>query len=184
MDTTKTNAPTLGFATPENWMVVRHPDFELVDEVKVRTQERWKESELSGSEWRFSYIADFLHKGHVLKTSGLGGRMEWAMLGLGGAYLSVSDNGVPNSVFDLEKTVCAQPGCRNPASVFYRVKKFYNNNGDSKEFVPYTLGGADAIPVIRFCQKHRHRGDCGLQDADANYEELPHPALSALAPKE
>jgi hypothetical protein len=168
----------LGFATPDNWRVVRHPDFELIDEVRIRVVERWKESELSGSEWRFSNVVECLHKGVVLKARSFGSRMEWALLGVGSAAMEAGDSGVPDEVSALEKIVCAQPGCRAPAEVFYRVKALYDNTGHMEE-LPHSYSAADAVYVIRFCRRHKHRGDCALQDADHNYEELPHPLLAA-----
>lgn len=169
----------MGFATPPNWRVVRHPDFQLVDEVRIRLVERWKESELSGDGWRFSTRVEALHKGRVLKSGGFGGRMEWALLGVGSVALQASDAGVPNEIFDLEKIVCAQPGCCKPATVFYQVKALFDNRGN-KEELPRSHDDPKTVYVIRFCDRHRHRGDCGLQDADANYIELPHPALAQM----
>lgn len=169
-------APIIGFATPKNWRVVRHPSFQLIDEVRIRLRERWKESEISGDEWRFSTLVECLHKGHVLKSRGFGGKMEWALLGVGMMALDVSDAGIPNEIMEFERIVCAQPGCREPAAVFYRVKATYDNAGH-KEELPHSWDGKGVVYVIRFCTRHRHRGDCGLQDSDANYEELLHPTL-------
>ena len=152
-------------------LVVRHPEYQMCDEVRIRLVERWKESELSGDEWRFSYLVEFLHKGVALGTKTFGDRMEWALLGAGAAYLGICDNGVPNELFELEKHVCAQPGCQNEATHVYRVKALYDNRGN-KEELPREYDALGVEHVIRFCGRHKHRGDCDLQDCDSNYELL------------
>lgn len=173
MDSTQ-KMDTLALVIPKNWRVVRHPDFELIDEARIRLRERWKDSEISGDEWRFSLVVECLHKGRLLKSRSFGSRMEWALLGIGMVAMEAGDSGVPNEIMALENTVCAQPGCCNPATVFYRVKALYDNAG-RKEDLPREWDSAGVVYVIRFCDRHRHRGDCGLQDSDANYEELPTP---------
>jgi hypothetical protein len=167
---------TACFATPDNWRVVRHPDFQLVDEVRIRICERWKESELSGDEWRFSYIVECLHKGLVVAARTFGSRPEWAVLGAGSVLMEANDNGVTNEIFELEKIVCAQPGCREHANVYYRVKALYDRSGN-KEELPCEYDPRGTVHVIRFCYRHRTRGDCGLQDSDSNYEEISLPFM-------
>ena len=179
MDSSR-NAPVIGFAVPNNWRTVRHPDFQLIDEIRISIKERWKDSEISGSEYRFSTVAECLHKGVVIASRGFGSDMNWAVMGVGALALSASDNGIPENVLAMEEIVCAQPACCAAATVFYRVKALYTNMG-AKEELPRPHDKDGTVHVIRFCTKHRYRGDCGLQDADANYQELPHPMLAAMA---
>lgn len=51
---------------------LRHDDDEWIDEVRIVTVPRWKESELSGDEWRFSTRIELYRKGHLLARSGSG----------------------------------------------------------------------------------------------------------------
>src|SRR3989304_10108915 len=44
----------------------RHPDDEWVDEIKLEVVPRYKESELSGDEWRVSTKISIFRKGHLL----------------------------------------------------------------------------------------------------------------------
>ena len=37
---------------------IDHPKAQRFDRVEARVVERWKESELSGDEWRFSFVVD------------------------------------------------------------------------------------------------------------------------------
>lgn len=57
---------------------IPHPDAERFDAVTVETVERWKESELSGDEWRFSYVATFWSHGQAITRVG-GGSVEEAL---------------------------------------------------------------------------------------------------------
>lgn len=59
---------------------------------------------------------------------------------------------------------CGQPGCvEAPVSLFRKRQDFYPNIGMLREYY-------DGDLFIRFCKKHLRRGDCGLDDADRNYE--------------
>lgn len=164
----------LSIVLPSNWRSVRHPDYQMVDEIRISLKERWKESELSGDEWRFSYITEYMHKGLVLYSKGNSGEIQYPVLGVGAGLMHVQDDGVCDAAFKLEETVCAQPGCRNPATRFYRVKALYDNAGN-KEELPRSHDREGTVYVIRFCGRHLHRGDCGLQDADHNYEAIALP---------
>lgn len=64
---------------------------------------------------------------------------------------------------EATKGLCMQPGCRNEPTVRYRIKQEYDRCGNEKE--SYSANGR------HFCDKHRRRGDCALEDADVNYEE-------------
>ena len=162
---------------------LRHPDDPFFDEVRVITVPRYKTSYASGGEWRFSYEVQCLRKGVVLKA---------------GSYGSF-DNAcaaVPNMVMNLGtfelgdaidahpelKAMCANPGCAKTATVAYRIKRDYCQTCFQPD--KFALDG-----IIKFCDEHRTRGDCGLQDCDKNYrevslsgEELPAAPATAAAP--
>lgn len=55
-----------------------HEDDEWFDNVTVQCVERWKESELSGDEWRFSYVVTFWRKGQPLLERGYS-KLHWAL---------------------------------------------------------------------------------------------------------
>jgi hypothetical protein len=160
--------------TAPTYSIVRHPDFQLYDEVRIRLVERWKDGELSGSEWRFSTRIEFLYKGLVIHETGYGGDMHWAIMGMGHQALLVSDSGVPDKVFKLERELCAQPGCQEKIAKWYRVKALYDNAGHREE-LPRSYHKPNTVCAIGFCDKHTHRGDCGLQDSDLNYELIEDP---------
>lgn len=142
----------------------RHHDDEWFDEVHIECVERWKESELSGDEWRFSYEVTVSRKGQVLIRRGFS-KLVWAIQHLPAilaANMAPCGNDDDKKFEDLN--YCAQPGCRNEGSIVYQLKKEYCSSGHASD--PHR-------PVyIRFCLDHKRRGDCGLEDADNNYEQV------------
>lgn len=142
----------------------RHEDDEWYDEVHITVRERWKESEMSGDEWRFSYVAEFKRKGVVHKTLS-NHRLEW-LLPQVAAHSSFAPAGDDDDAPKATNELCFQPGCVELATIQYRkVKDWCNRCGKGHE-VTYSEHHR------RFCNKHRRRGDCGLDDADANYVEV------------
>ena len=63
-----------------------------------------------------------------------------------------------------DENVCAQPGCgAEPVSLFRKVDDWWPRIGKKKEHY-------DGNAYRLFCKAHLRRGDCGLDDADSNYE--------------
>lgn len=163
-----------------------HPDDPWYDTCVVETVERWKESELSGDEYRFSYRVSFMRKGHVLLQRGFS---DWKCAL---AFIpSLSYNDMPagaddehehSVVIDERYTFCFQPGCPELATREFRIIKLYDRRG-SEAYM-----SADADYRFRFCDKHAgHRGDCGLLDSDVNLVEVAFGSdanAPALNPKE
>lgn len=150
-----------------------HEDDQWYDEMRVRCVERWKESEMSGDEWRFSYYVEFLRKADVL-VSRTFSRWEWAM-----AYVpSLALNDYPGGADEEHQEApvikhryefCFQPGCPELATREFRLIKLYAPR--SGQEIPKSL---DADHRMRFCYRHAgQRGDGGLMDADANLVEVP-----------
>lgn len=143
------------------------PDAQAFDEIRTKTLPRFKESELSGSEWRISAHTQFLRKGKVVyefTTSNI----EYATRLMDSKAIDCSEGN--GSYYAGEGELCDQEGCADRAAVVLRLKKRYSREGMSKD--PY------GTEVRYFCERHRHRGDCGLEDADENYEhflDLPKP---------
>ena len=54
-----------GDETNMQWNFIPLNKAERFDRVDVRTVERWKESELSGDEWRYSYVATLYQHGYA-----------------------------------------------------------------------------------------------------------------------
>lgn len=153
----------------------RHPDdLSFFDEVKIELRERYKTSGLSGDEWRFSWLIRCYRKGRCLVERRCGGHVsEYAgiiaaeALALGGETTMGAPRWEIVEKWDpsMEDGVCCQPGCCEPASVRYRMKKRFDRSCRYSEPIL-----DDEIRYREFCHKHADRGDAGLDDGPSNYE--------------
>ncbi len=143
----------------------RHPDDRWVDEVRIVTVPRFKTSWRSGDEWRTSVRIEFWRKGNVIHTRTVGD-LQAALMMVSGEYVRWGDEGILNP--DATKHLCFQPGCAERAVSEYELKANYCREGHQSE--PYQWSERR-----RFCQKHLRRGDCGLEDSDANYNIISGP---------
>jgi hypothetical protein len=134
------------------------PNAQAFDEVKIRTIPRWKESELSGDEWRISAVIELLRNGRVIVTRSFR-NVEMACAYASAVYYDATDNG--KASFAGEGDICDQEGCSEKATITYRKLANYCNAGHKSE--------SQMIKIRCFCEKHRERGNCGLDDADRNY---------------
>ena len=139
-----------------------HPDSEFFDEVRITTVPRWKESEMSGDEWRRSACLQLLWKGNVLVERSFR-NIETAVAILPSLIILTPENGEAGHPED-SKDYCFQPGCSKRAQVEYELVREYSREGFSCEptFTKYR----------RFCNVHSRRGDCGLEDSDRNYVQV------------
>lgn len=150
---------SLGLEKP--WNDLR-PDAQAFDEVRIVTVPRYKQSGLSGDEWRISASIQLYRKGKLIVERGCG-TVEAATAILPGFWLECIDNG--KGFFGGDGVHCDQEGCAALATVRYRKKADYCRQGHKTE--PHR-------PTYRhFCDRHETRGDCGLDDADVNYIREP-----------
>jgi hypothetical protein len=141
----------------ETYFTKKHNHDEGFDRVQIYLEPRWKESELSGDEYRWSHYAHAYRKGEVIAKGGGLTLLEAAIDLIPKLYvLSVQDL--------LTGDECAQPECPNEPDVLYRLITQWNRQG--------TLSSRKDNIVRPFCKDHVHRGDCGMEDNDLNYERL------------
>lgn len=145
------------------------PDAQPFDNIRIRTEPRYKTSGLSGDEWRISAVTEFYRKGKLVHTTHHG-NVEYAVRLLDADYINAVEDG--KGFFAGEGDCCDQEGCENEASVTYKLKNRFCHEGHKTEAMP-TILGEDAILVRKFCDEHKKRGDCGHEDSDANYEVVP-----------
>lgn len=142
----------------ERWRHDMKPDAQAFDRVEISTVPRYKTSGLSGDEWRISASIKFYRKGvlvHELATRNVASACHH----LGWHHDHAVDEG--KGYFAGEATTCDQEGCAEPATVWYRKTADYCREGHKAE--PHW-------PTYRqFCERHKTRGDCALDDADRNY---------------
>ena len=77
-----------------------------------------------------------------------------------GAWRFLPDN--------VNHALCFQVGCAETAVAEYRLRARYSQPDGFK----HELDPARDDYRRRFCLKHAQRGDCGLEDADSNYEKI------------
>lgn len=140
------------------------PDAQAFDEVRIITIPRYKQSGLSGDEWRISAEVQFWRKG-ILRHSVGHSNIEKACGCVYFDLMRAIDDG--KAYFAGEGNLCDQEGCLRDASVTYQLKQRFCREGH---------GTTPTHPTIRkFCDQHKKRGDCALEDADDNYT-LDNPA--------
>ena len=138
------------------------PDAAAFDEIRIVCVPRYKESELSGSEWRVSYHTEFYRNGNLVFRNDVHTSLDFAVHLLSHTYLNAIDNGF--AMYAGEGDFCDQEGCKNKATVkLVQTKEGCGRCGNVKEpefQTPYRL----------FCDRHKVRGDSSIDDADCNYQ--------------
>ena len=143
----------------------RLPDFEIIDEVLIGVKPRYKTSGLSGDEWRQSVSIVAKFKGVTVFEKTV--RDIEVALGMLYAFkIEACDEGIPDAVLKREKECCDQPSCSNRARNFYLLKK---RHSQGNRFEKDALAVDDQGHYRQFCNRHARRGDCCLNDTDANY---------------
>lgn len=140
------------------------PDAQAFDEVRFVTIDRFKESEMSGDEWRISVVMQFFRNGKIVHEVQAAGKMENAMAFAGFLYARACDDG--KGYFAGEDNYCDQEGCPLKATVTYRIKERKCSSCGQKE---EHYQGND---IAKFCDRHKRRGDSDLTDQDKNYEPV------------
>jgi hypothetical protein len=147
----------------------RHEGDEWYDEIRISVVPRYKTSGMSGDEWRTSSKIEIFRKGVLLKERSFG-KMHYAADFLPAVLHELADEGFTGSHEQFQR-LCFQPGCKEEGVVEYKLKdEFYPTYGDK---MPKREWRKDVRR--RFCEKHALRGDCGLEDADRNYELVSAP---------
>lgn len=142
------------------------PDAQAFDEIRIITVPRYKDSELSGAEWRISAEMQFYRKGKLIFTDGCS-NVENACYLLGAKHMIACDNAM--GYFAGEGDICDQEGCSQKATVTYRVKKEFSRDNPHE----WNKEVTDELKIRKFCNRHKTRGDSSFDDSDVNYEEIP-----------
>lgn len=143
-----------------------HPDDEGIDRIECVVVPRYKQSELSGDEWRVHVAVRFYRKG-TLVGEREAHTMQDATILLPSWWLSrpeISD--IP--LWKLGAETCHQYGCDKEAAVVVRLEDEFSARGEGplpKSEWPHETRRA-------FCLKHQRRGDCGREDSDDNYKSI------------
>lgn len=142
-----------------------HRDDEGIDKIEMQIVPRYKESELSGDEWRVSCHVSFYRKGNLIMETSFN-KMESAILGLGHLW-NTRPEWSPIALWGFDGTECHQPSCAEPATHVFQMKERFSAQGDG----PLPQGSFSSF--VAYCDKHKTRGDCGREDADRNLVAAP-----------
>jgi len=146
------------------------PENQFCDEVKVSTKIRWKESHLSGDEWRISAVVEFFRKGFLVHKSSWR-NVEIAMIHAWSDFVLKGESGkLSEKRTDWEQVKCFQEGCSNDAVWKLTLKKYYCVGGGNCGQEKYKDNSLIGKSYRLFCNKHKHRGDCDIEDCDSNYD--------------
>lgn len=138
------------------------PDAQGFDRIEITTVPRYKMSGLSGDEWRISALITFYRKGKAVHEVSVR-NIDTACRLLAWFHAEALDDA--KGYFAGEGDLCDQEGCVNRATVRGDMKMRYCSEGRPHEW---------HTPTYRlFCDQHKTRGDCGLEDADSNYVFSP-----------
>lgn len=149
----------LGSTTIINNKATR-PDRQRWDRVEMSTAVRWKESELSGDEYRISAVTRLFYKDHMVR--------EFQFSDVDDAIRYLDGSIIFNHAdwdFIDDSYLCDQEGFSKVASVKYKRLNAWTSRGDKETLYDWNLYRV-------FCDQHKTRGDCALDDADRNYEQV------------
>ncbi len=141
------------------------PEAQGFDEVRIVCVPYFKESDLSGSEWRTRYYTRFYRNGNLIDENCSGHTsLDHAVHLLSHTYAEALDHG--RGYFAGEGNYCDQEGCAKLATVYLeQIKTGCGRCGTVKE-------SEYSRPWRAFCEDHSTRGDSRLDDMDANYVKL------------
>jgi hypothetical protein len=146
----------------------RHPDSGWYDRVELDIVPRYKTSGMSGDEWRTSVRLRWFFKGLQVGEEYFGRDIELALGYVPHVLAVASDGGASNEWLEHEKKKCDQPGCAEDAVARFKLKRETAKDGSYLD--PAETEHHESYR--KFCKRHLRRGDCGREDADANYEPM------------
>jgi hypothetical protein len=145
---------------------LRLPDYEFFDEIRLVSASRWKESEMSGDEWRTIVGIELWFKGQVMARA-TGRDIKTALMLTCGLIYDDLDYDKKLHL-QLDQNCCDQLHCAKNAKVKLWLKKRYTPDGET---IATTAG---TRCYRKFCTEHAVRGhDAGWEDRDTNYDKDP-----------
>lgn len=139
-------------------------DWEPFDKIELKVVPRYKQSEMSGDEWRTGINLTFWFKGQMVQEAFFN-TMKGAIMMLPAIWLQ-AQGPIVAKVLELEDKYCAQPGCPNGASSSL-LKRFLKRLATNEGWLDKDM--TVCRYYRKFCDQHERRGDCGLEDNDQNY---------------
>lgn len=140
------------------------PDAEPFDEIRIVCEPRFKDSELSGSEWRTRYYTDFYRNGNLIWRNFGHTSMNAAANLFSHTYCEATENGY--GMFAGEGEYCDQEGCARLATVWLEQIEEGCGRCGHRQKPDFSR------PYRGFCETHANRGNSRLGDTDKSYVPL------------
>ena len=153
-----------------------HRDDDGIDEIRIFVRERYKTSGLSGDEWRFARVMQFMCKGQVVFERAFNGSLDRVASWVPWMFTDAMESGdMGQRLNDIRDKagLCMQPGCAEPAVSVYEIIEEFGSQG--QRLHPDEASSKWHSHRRRFCQRHLTRGDCGREDSDQNYRVISGP---------
>jgi hypothetical protein len=121
--------------------------------------------------WGSLYVGiDFYRKGELLYRATMDGNPAPLLAQAGHApwaevHAGENCGGMPKGW----EAKCFQNGCSRDAQAVVMLKQRFDSSGRARSSVQTWSKATPDVECRAFCNAHRRRGDCGLDDADANY---------------
>lgn len=149
-----------------------HRDDSTFDRVTIELVPRYKESGLSGDEWRVSAVTSLFRKGHLIvkkaysDIEAASAHLPWLVK----TWHEFGDSeGEARWRALNDDALCHQAGCAERATVLLELKALW----DLRHGLKLEQREKPYFRYVRaFCEIHRDRGDCGLEDANNNYTKV------------
>lgn len=143
----------------------RPKQYQRFDKVVISTVPRFKESPVSGSEWRLGSKIEFMKKGKVIFIKETGSGVEST---LNRMPEHLQDDDLAEAVMDSREALegfCDQEGCSAAWTRTYKLKNTFCDGCARPE------NTHDPRPlVVRFCDRHSDRGSQSYEDCNGNYD--------------
>jgi hypothetical protein len=152
----------------------QHPDDELVDRVEMKIVPRFKQSGMSGDEWRTSGQTRMFHKGMLLyeraylTLADAAKHLPWLVTVVGEELLFSDDtelNKRHDALVDSKGKKCMQAGCSKDATHVFQINELFSERGHKLD----ATENERFVSLRAFCDEHAERGDCDREDCDDNY---------------
>lgn len=145
----------------------QRPDAQEFDEIRIKTIPRFKDSYMSGSEWRISALVSVYQKGRLCFQRSFRD-IDAAIPRLQSVLDEASENRPDNVNFAGDGEHCDQEGCSEKTTIVKRFKKTYCTGGGN---CGQETDNYENITLRHFCKSHSVRGTSDLEDCDSNYED-------------
>lgn len=144
----------------------------VFNRIEIRTEPRYKQSELSGDEWRERACASFYNDAKY-DDAAIYKLYQCEVKDL------LTSSAVDENPWEYSPPTaddrCDQEGCSQEAEITLKLKNHVCTRcSATREADELLRPDLQTIYYRQFCNRHARRGDCGINDCDDNYIRIDH----------